>query len=499
MAREHPRLELTGITRRYPGVLANDAIDLTVGVGEIHALLGENGAGKSTLSRIIVGLVRPDAGTIRWEGEPVAIASPAEARTLGIAMVFQHFSLFESLTVADNLALTLPRQRADAALAARIRAVSAEYGLAVDPAREVHSMSVGERQRVEILRCLLQSPKLLIMDEPTSVLAPQAVEALFATLRRLAAEGMSVLYISHKLDEIRALCDHATVLRDGRVVGECDPRRESAASLARMMVGSDFPAPRRAGTAPGPVRLSLRGLSLAADDPFGTALERVDLEVRGGEIVGIAGISGNGQRELAAAVAGERLVAAASLAIDGADAGAEGVKARRARGLAYVPEERLGCGAVPEMPLADNVLLTVAGGDLVRHGLVDHRAAEASARATLAGFNVRAEGPRAPAETLSGGNLQKFIVGREIRKSPRLLLVAQPTWGIDVGAAAAIRQALIDLAAGGAAILVISEDLDELFEICDRIAVLARGRLSAPVATRDTDAASIGLMLAGGA
>ncbi|MEP7064015.1 MAG: ATP-binding cassette domain-containing protein, partial [Betaproteobacteria bacterium] len=360
------------------------------------------------------------------------------------------------------------------------------------------TMSVGERQRVEIVRCLLQRPKLLIMDEPTSVLTPQAIERLFATLRQLAAEGCSILYISHKLDEIRALCERATVLRDGRVTGDCDPRRESEASLARMMIGSDLPQPRHRAASPGQTLLRIDALSLAADDPFGTSLDNVGLDVRRGEIVGIAGVSGNGQRELLAALSGERRVRRDAIVIDGAGVGDLGPGARRARGLAYVPEERLGRGAVPEMSLADNALLTAHAQGLTRHGVVRRDATRAYARATIDAFDVKAPGPDALAETLSGGNLQKFILGREIRQAPKLLVAAQPTWGVDVGAAYAIRQALIDLRDTGAAVLVVSEELDELFDICDRIAVIARGRLSPALDVHATDAARIGILMAGG-
>src|SRR5438034_502325 len=266
--RARPRLELEGITKAYPSVIANDAIDLTVLPGEIHAVLGENGAGKSTLMKIICGIVKPDAGSIRWNGSLVKIANPAQARTLGIGMVFQHFSLFETLTVAENIELALDPHAIDADLEARIRDVSERYGLPLDPRRHVHTMSVGERQRVEIIRCLLQQPQLLIMDEPTSVLTPQAVEKLFETLRMLAAEGCSILYISHKLDEIRALCHRATVLRGGRVTGECDPRHETSSELARMMIGGELPHPRHgAAVARGDGGLEVRGLSLTANDP----------------------------------------------------------------------------------------------------------------------------------------------------------------------------------------------------------------------------------------
>jgi general nucleoside transport system ATP-binding protein len=492
------RLTLAGITKVYPSVVANAGIDLAVLPGEIHAVLGENGAGKSTLMKIIYGAVKPDGGTIAWEGKVVTIANPARARRLGIGMVFQHFSLFETLTVADNIALALEGERADADLPARIRDVSAKYGLPLDPARYVHTMSVGERQRVEIVRCLLQDPRLLIMDEPTSVLTPQAVEKLFETLRRLADEGCSILYISHKLDEIRALCHKATVLRAGKVTGDCDPRRESSSSLARMMIGGDLPHPQHREPRVGADALVVRDLTLPADDPFGTSLAGINLTVRAGEIVGIAGVSGNGQKELMAALSGERTLASAeTVTLLGTACGRLNAAQRRALGFAFVPEERLGRGAVPEMSLADNALLTAYRQGMVARGFVRADAVRDYAAETIRAYGVKAGGPDATARSLSGGNLQKFIVGREIRQQPKVMLAAQPTWGVDVGAAAQIRQALLDLRDNGVAVLVVSEELDELFEICDRLAVIAQGRLSDPKAVRDTNAEEIGLLMAG--
>ena len=492
------RLELTGITKAYPSVVANQDVNLVVLPGEIHAVLGENGAGKSTLMKIIYGAVKPDAGIIAWEGKPVAIANPARARRLGIGMVFQHFSLFETLTVADNIALALEADRIGNDLPARIKEVSTRYGLPLDPERHVHTMSVGERQRVEIVRCLLQDPRLLIMDEPTSVLTPQAVEKLFETLRRLASEGCSILYISHKLDEIRALCHKATVLRGGKVTGTCDPRQESSTSLARMMIGSDLPHPQHREAQTGADALVVRDLSLPADDPFGTPLVNISLTVRVGEIVGIAGVSGNGQKELMAALSGERRIDDASqiMLLDIA-AGRLDAAQRRALGFAFVPEERLGRGAVPEMSLADNALLTAHRQHLVTRGFVRQDAVRDYAVETIRAYSVKAGGPNAAARSLSGGNLQKFIVGREIRQNPKMMIAAQPTWGVDVGAAAQIRQALLDLRDRGVAVLVVSEELDELFEICDRLAVIARGRLSNAKPVRDTNAAEIGLLMSG--
>jgi len=493
-----PRLALSGITKIYPSVVANDGIELEVLPGEVHAVLGENGAGKSTLMKIIYGAVKPDAGSIVWEGHEVTIANPARARRLGIGMVFQHFSLFETLTVAENIALALEAERAGPGLPARIREVSAKYGLPLDPVRRVHTMSVGERQRVEIVRCLLQDPRLLIMDEPTSVLTPQAVEKLFETLRRLAAEGCSILYISHKLDEIRALCHKATVLRAGKVTGTCDPRRESSSSLARMMIGGDLPHPTHRDTPAGADALVVRNLSLLADDPFGTSLANIDLTVRAGEVLGIAGVSGNGQKELMAALSGERLLPdAGSITILGIAAGRMDAARRRALGFAFVPEERLGRGAVPEMSLAENALLTAHREHMVRHGFVRDRVVRQFATDTIREYGVKAGGPHAPARSLSGGNLQKYIVGREIRQRPRMMIAAQPTWGVDVGAAAQIRQALLDLRDSGVAVLVVSEELDELFEICDRLAVIAQGRLSDAKPVRETNAEQIGLLMSG--
>jgi simple sugar transport system ATP-binding protein len=327
-------------------------------------------------------------------------------------------------------------------------------------------------------------------------LTPQAVAKLFETLRRLAAEGCSILYISHKLDEIRALCHKATVLRSGQVTGDCDPRNESSSSLARMMIGGDLPHPRHREAHAGDAMLVVSDLSLPAADPFGTSLAKINISVRAGEIVGIAGVSGNGQKELMAALSGEQLVPdAASITLLGTAAGKLDAAQRRALGLAFVPEERLGRGAVPEMSLADNGLLTAHRQGLVRHGFVRADASRAFAVDTIGEYSVRAGGPDAAARSLSGGNLQKFIVGREIRQGPKVMIAAQPTWGVDVGAAAQIRQALLDLRDAGVAILVVSEELDELFEVCDRIAVIAQGRLSEAKPLRETNAEEIGVLM----
>ncbi len=495
-----PRLELRGIDKSFPGCKANDGVDLKILPGEIHALLGENGAGKSTLVKIIYGILHADAGSIAWEGRETHIAGPSFARNLGIGMVFQHFSLFEALTVAENIALGVDGAHDMRRLEARIEEVSAAYGLPLDPRRHVHSLSVGERQRIEIVRCLLQDPRLLIMDEPTSVLTPQEVETLFGTLRRLSSEGCSILYISHKLDEIKQLCDTATVLRGGKFVGDCVPKEESAQSMARMMIGDDVKEPKALGDGePGEVVLSVADLYLQSGDPFGTDLKAVTFDVHAGEIFGIAGIAGNGQNELLAALSGEQLVPdSAAVVIAGEAAGRLGPRRRRKLGLSFVPEERHGHGAVPALRLTENAFLSGHLREkLVRWGLIDFPKTAAYAQKICDSFDVRTSGIDAEASSLSGGNLQKFIIGREILQSPNLMIAAQPTWGVDAGAAAAIHQALIDLAASGAAVLVVSQELDELFAISDRIAVMSSGHLSAARPTRATTLEEIGLLMGG--
>jgi general nucleoside transport system ATP-binding protein len=495
-----PLLSAIGITKRYGDFLANDAIDLDLMPAEIHALLGENGAGKSTLVKVIYGLIQPTGGELHWMGQKVELAGPSAARALGIGMVFQHFSLFENLTVAENVALGLAPTESFSGISAKLAEVSKVYGLPLDPRREVWRLSVGERQRIEIVRALMQNPKLLILDEPTAVLTPQEADQLFITLERLKGEGRAILYISHKLDEVKRLCDTATILRLGKKVATCDPRRETAASLARMMVGSEIGEVKSAsGRAPSAPRLLVKELTLEPDDPHGTRLDAISFEVRGGEILGIAGVAGNGQDELFAALSGERRAhESGAVVIDGRAAGLLSVTERRRLGAAFVPEERLGHGTVPRMRLSDNALLTgYAASGMVRYGFINKAATLAVVDRTTSTFDVRKAKRDPEAVSLSGGNLQKFVVGREILREPGVLVVSQPTWGVDAGAAATIRQALIDLAARGAAVLVISQDLDELTEIADRIAVMFSGRLSAPLDAAKTDRETLGLLMGG--
>ena len=494
-----PLLRLDGLTKRFPGVVANADVSFEVGRGEIHALLGENGAGKSTLVKMIYGILRPDDGSMTFEGSAYAPTSPADARAHGIGIVFQHFSLFEALTVAENVALGLPAKEAGRDLAERIVTISTSYGLKLDPRRLVGTLSVGERQRVEIVRCLLQSPRLLIMDEPTSVLTPQEVDMLFAVLRRLSFEGCSILYISHKLEEIRGLCTRATVLRGGKVVAACDPRKESARGLAEMMIGTSLQPATRIATKPGSVRLEVDALSLASQEHFGIDLDDISFDVAGGEILGLAGVAGNGQTELMEALIGERRAATPeTITIDGASVGHLGQVERRRHGMAFVPEERLGHAAVPDLSLIDNTLLVTASAPgLVSRGMIDHAAARRFAEEIVAAFDVRTAGVGHTARSLSGGNLQKFVVGREILHAPAVLVVAQPTWGVDAGATSAIHRALLELAAKGCAIVVISQDLDELFALSTRIAVIAHGRISAPVPIEDATVEAIGRAMGG--
>jgi general nucleoside transport system ATP-binding protein len=499
-AEQNPLLKTVGLTKRYGDFLANDGINIDIRPNQIHALLGENGAGKSTLVKAIYGLIQPSAGEMFWQGRRIVLSGPAEARALGIGMVFQHFSLFDNLTVAENVALGLDGRETFKEMSARLAQVSRDYGLPLDPKRQVWQLSVGERQRIEIVRALMQNPKFLILDEPTAVLTPQEADLLFVVLERLKAEGRAILYISHKLEEVKRLCDTATILRAGRKVATCNPRTETAASLARMMVGAEIkevkPPAGRHTTVP---RLLVNDLTLAPEDAHGVRLKHIAFELKGGEILGIAGVAGNGQDELFAALSGERLLhEPGTIVIDGIGCGNLSISNRRKLGAAFVPEERLGHGTAPRMKLSENALLTGhAAGDMVSHGFVNTAATLKAVDRTTEAFDVRKARRDPEAASLSGGNLQKFVMGREILRNPKVLVVNQPTWGVDAGAAAVIRQALLDLSAAGAAVLVTSQDLDELLEISDRIAVMFHGALSAPLSRTEATREKLGLLMGG--
>ncbi|WP_151710255.1 ABC transporter ATP-binding protein [Acinetobacter brisouii] len=493
-----PRLELMGVSKSYNSLKANDQIHLKVMPGQIHAVLGENGAGKSTLMKIIYGAVKADQGSLVWNGKEESIDSPSMARKLGIGMVYQHFSLFETLTVAENIYLGLDKSLDLKQLSEKIKTVSEEYGLPIDPRREVHSLSVGERQRVEIIRCLLQNPSLLILDEPTSVLTPQAVKQLFKTLKKLAAQDVSILYISHKLHEIQELCDEATIIRSGKVTGNVNPKQKTTSELASLMIGRELPTYSHTAYAGEPQQIfQVKQLSFTSDDPFAMPLKDVNLSVNTGEILGIAGISGNGQAELLSLLSGENLAKHGEILLKGQRINSLNAGKRRDIGLGFVPEERLGRGAVPNMTLSQNALLTAHRKGLTRFKLINFAKVKAFTEQCIEKFTVKASGAAAEARSLSGGNLQKFIVGREILQNPEVLIISQPTWGVDIGASMFIRQTLIDLSRQGVAIVVVSEELEELFEISDRICVLAQGKLSTAMPTASTNAEQIGLLMSG--
>ncbi|MDW6004499.1 ABC transporter ATP-binding protein [Vibrio mangrovi] len=496
-----PLLELWNVSKFFPGVVANDSVNLKLHTGEILALLGENGAGKSTLVKMIYGVTHPSQGSIMWDNHEIEIHSPNQARAMGIGMVFQHFSVFETLTVLENIELGLDPEflhKIDN-LKQKVLEISQRYDLQVDPDRYVHHLSIGERQRLEILRCLIQDIRLLILDEPTSVLTPQEVSGLFRVLRKLASEGCSILFISHKLKEVTELCDRAVILRGGKVTGECIPAQETPNSIARMMVGSDAELsesyPKSLG---GQTLLQTKALTLSPTHPFGCGLTDVNLEMRSGEILGIAGVAGNGQEDLLEALSGEdHRTPKESIFFHGKPVGHLHAGTRRALGMAYVPTNRLGQGAVPEMSLEENTLLTHTA-ELTRFGFIQQKLMKTLARKLIRDNQVKCRNEQAQAKSLSGGNLQKFIIGREVNQHPAILICAHPTWGVDIGAASAIHRQLIALRDAGAAIIVISEDIDELFVISDRLAAIYEGHVSPIVKTNETNIEQIGQWIAGG-
>jgi len=543
-----PLLEMRGITKRFAGVVADDGVDFDVRAGEIHSLFGENGAGKSTLMRVLYGFHHPDAGEIRIDGSPVAISSPADAIRHGVGMIHQHFMLVNTLTVADNVALGLRSSRGPLSdpgrVAARIRELSEAYHLKVEPQAFVWQLSVGERQRVEIVKALYRNVSLLILDEPTAVLTPREVDDLFAVLRRMAVDGKGLVFISHKVREVLGLSDRITVLRAGRNVGTLPASSASRDQLVQLMVGHALPAREpaagvlvgagvpgagvvaagappagaapagaslvgapRSGAEPAAVpaaapdasilRLAVRDLTVRGDRGADT-VRALSLDVRSGEIVGIAGVSGNGQRELAEAIAGLRKPSAGSIMLEQTDLAGGSPARGRAAGLGYVPEERMRDGVVPDFSVAENLLLVDSGNPAFsRLGFLRSGEIRRHCAALVAAFDIRTPSLETPARTLSGGNIQKLIMARELSREPRVLLVAQPTRGIDVAAGQYIHDRLRDQRARGTAVLIISEDLDEVMSLADRILVMYEGAIigeSAPGAgTRET----IGLMMAG--
>ena len=493
-----PLLAGFGITKRFGDLVANQNIDFAIQPGELHAIVGENGAGKSTFIKMVYGLLQPDEGHLEWRGKRVIISNPLQARAMGIGMVFQHFSLFESLTVVENIALALPPDFPKQDLSVLIARKSAEYGIPLHPESVIADLSVGQRQRVEIVRCLLQEPTLLIMDEPTSVLTPQETDQLFDVLHQLAKQGCAVLFISHKLDEVKHLTSSATILRGGVKVAEVETAKTSTRQLAELMVGAKVQGiTADTKRKKGKCLYEVRHLSRPAFGPFDVPLKKISLKVHAGEILGIAGIAGNGQSELMSALSGEwRPDQDAMIFTEVTDISRLGPTGRRHLDLAFVPEERNGHAAVPSMTLSENALLTGYDEDgVVAKGVIQFDQTLAMARRISKMFDVRQPSDDPLASSLSGGNLQKFVVGREIIKSPKVLIVSQPTWGVDIAAAQFIRNAMADLARQGSAVIMISQDLEEIFEISHSIAVLNEGKLSDVLETSKVTAEHIGLLM----
>ncbi len=492
---------MRGIVKRFPGVLANAGVDFEVAAGEVHALLGENGAGKSTLMRQLYGLYQPDAGQILVDGRPQVFRSPADAIRAGIGMVHQHFMLVPTLTVAENVALGLPSSREPRLdldrVTARIRDLAKAYGLKVDPTAYIWQLAVGEQQRVEILKALYRGASLLILDEPTAVLTPQEVDDLFVTLRRMTSEGHALVFISHKLHEVLAISHRVTVLRDGHVVGERVTAAVTRPELAQLMVGREVkPLAAQAVTAGEPL-LKLEGVR-AQGDRGDEVLRGVSLAVRAGEILGLAGVSGNGQRELAQCLAGLRPLTAGQVWLAGQDVTRATPRQRLTAGQAYVPEERMRDGAIRDFSVQDNVFLHDHTAPAYTRGpFLNLSAMAAHARTLVQRFNVKTPSLETPLKNLSGGNIQKLILARELSRQPKVLIAAQPTRGVDIGATDYIHQRLLEQRAAGTAILLISEDLDEIQILSDRIAVIYEGRLMGIVARGEATPAALGLLMAG--
>jgi len=494
-------VEMCNIVKRFPGVLANDKVCFEVNAGEVHALLGENGAGKSTLMRQLYGLYRPDDGQIIIDGKPQMFRSPADSIRAGIGMIHQHFMLVPTLTVAQNIALGLRSSREPLLdmqrIAVRIRELAQAYGLKVDPQAYVWQLAVGEQQRVEILKALYRGASLIILDEPTAVLTPQEVNDLFATLRSMVKEGHALVFISHKLNEVMAISDRVTVLRDGRMVGTRDTRNVTRDELVTMMVGREVkrlaPQPMAAGS----LRLRIAGLRVMGDRGS-EALRGIDLEVHAGEIVGLAGVSGNGQRELAQCLAGLRKPTAGSVFLDGRDMTHAPLRKRLGAGQAYIPEERMRDGAIRQFSVQENLFLHDHVSPEYTHGIfLDFRKMAERARQLVTQFTVKTPSLDTPLRNLSGGNIQKLILARELSRKPTMLIAAQPTRGVDIGATEYIHQRLLEQRSAGTAILLVSEDLDEIRTLSDRIAVMYEGRIIGEVARDQATVEQIGLMMAG--
>jgi len=494
-------LEMRGITKRFPGVVANEDVDFTVLPGQVHTLLGENGAGKSTLVKILYGLYQPDEGSITFDGSPVNIDSPSVAIQTGIGMIHQHFMLVDTLTVAENVALGLGTPLSLTNLQPirrRIREVSEEFGLHVDPDAYIWQMAVGERQRAEIVKALYRNVRLLVLDEPTAVLTPPEVSDLFVTLRQLSSDGRGLVFISHKLNEVMEISDEITVLRDGKVSGRTTPEESSRESLAMMMVGRPVEFTRTlAEQEPGDPKLEVKSLQVRGDREE-LAVRDVNIDVRAGEIVGIVGVSGNGQRELAEAIVGLRETESGEISIDGNLVKTPTPKQVRSMGLAYVPEERMKYGSIGEFTVAENlVLVDHDRPPIVRSGLLSLSSIDKRSKQLVSDYSIRTPNTSTLTRKLSGGNIQKVVIAREFSGNAEMLLVAQPTRGIDIGAAEYIHEQLLIQRSQGKAILLISEDLDEVMALSDRLVVMYEGSIMGRISREEATIEQVGLLMSG--
>ena len=493
-------VEIKKITKKFSKVIANKNVSFNIRKNSVHALLGENGAGKSTLVKILYGLLKPDNGTIFYNNDLLNIASPSDAKKKGIGMVFQHFSLFESLTVRENLILGIDENISYYDLKSKLNDISDKYELPLDLEAPITTLSAGEKQRVEIVRILLQDPQLLIMDEPTSVLTPQEVKNLFKTLESLVKEGRTILYITHKLEEVINLCDEVTIMRNGELIDSCTIENQTAETLATKMLGERLGEIKTDYThVSEKINFKVNNLSATFNDPFLTDLKDINFDVKEGEIFGIAGVAGNGQSELMDLLTGENIVIdSGSIIFNNKKIETLNPKKRRDLSIAFVPENRLGHSAVPELSLSENILLSqFPDNNFTNNGIINYQNIETHVNKVIKKFNVVTPDSDAKASSLSGGNLQKFVIGREILSNPKLLIISHPTWGIDAGAEFSIRESLISLSKKGTSIIVISQDLDELFEITHRLSVIFNGSLSNSYKTKDVDIEKIGLLMGG--